>query len=173
MHLHLHTSRCNNDHNFQYLSPPPPLIPQSILPPPHKELGDKIRDVIRRRIISFNDGTFKYIYLITPAKCFEQACPLKDVWATNVAALACQFDYTSLVWDADRKLAVLPGKLYLNDTGPEWNGLLVEDHIATAALEMVNTFVPYKTVDSTSLPSMSVDINTPNNDCDECATTSP
>ena len=111
---------------------------------PHKELGDRIRDVIRRRIISFNGAAFKYIHLITPANRFGQACPLKDVWATNVAALACQFDYTSLVWDADRKLAVLPGKLYLNDTGPEWNGLLVEDHIATAALEMVNTFVPYK-----------------------------
>ena len=108
---------------------------------PHKELGKKVRHLISTNIISFNGGAYKYIHLITPTNHFGLARPLRDCWANNVASLACQFDFTTLIGDAT---AIIPGKEYLNDDGAEWNGLLVEDHIACAALDLVNHLTPPK-----------------------------
>jgi ribonuclease HI len=107
---------------------------------PHKELGDKIRNIMRRQIISFNGGAYKFSHLSTPTNRFGPTTPLRDLWASNVAALACQFDFDS-IQIIDSK-AVLPGKLYINDDGPEWNTLLVGDHIACAALSFLNEIIP-------------------------------
>lgn len=115
---------------------------------PHRELGDKIRLIIQRKIVSFNGGAYKYIHLITPSKNFGFAKPLRDLWATNVATLASQFDFSRLVESPEpikgRHIAIVPGKTYINDSGPEWNGLIPEDHIICAALDIVNNIIPYK-----------------------------
>ena len=111
---------------------------------PHKELGDKIRNLLRRKIISFNGGAFKFVHLCTPPNRFGFARPLRDLWAMNVATLACQFDFSTLrsATVRGRDIAVVPGKLYLNDSGPAWNTLLIADHIACAALDLVNNVLP-------------------------------
>ena len=109
---------------------------------PYKELGNKIRNIMRRKIISFNGSAHKFIHLSTPPSLFGPANPLRDIWALNVSALASQFDFNS-VQIVDSK-AVLPGKLYVNDDGPDWNGLLIGDHIACAALEFLNDIIPFK-----------------------------
>ena len=109
---------------------------------PHKELGNKLRNIMRRKIVSFNGSAHKFIHLSTPTKHFGPSTPLRDLWAANVSALASQFDFNSI--QITNSKAVLPGKLYLNDDGPPWNGLLISDHIACAALEFVNDIIPKK-----------------------------
>ena len=114
---------------------------------PYRSIGKEARRIISHKIISFNGGAFKYIHLITPLNRFGFARPLRDLWATNVADLACQFDYTSLTLSPEpikgEHIAILPGKEYINDGGREWNGLKPEDHIACAALELVNDHLPH------------------------------
>ena len=109
---------------------------------PHNELGNQIRNIMRRKIISFNGSAHKFIHLSTPSSLFGPSTPLRDIWASNVSALASQFDFNSI--QIVNSKAVLPGKLYLNDDGPDWNGLLIGDHIACAALEFVNDIIPKK-----------------------------
>ena len=114
---------------------------------PYRSIGKIARRIASRKIISFNGGAYKYIHLITPLKRFGFARPLRDLWATNVADLACQFDYTTITLSPKpikgEFIAILPGKEYINDGGREWNGLKPEDHIACAALELVNDFLPH------------------------------
>jgi ribonuclease HI len=117
---------------------------------PYRDIGKKVRRELGKRIISFHGGAYKYFHLSTPTKRFGPACPLRDLWATNVAALAHRFDYGSLHITAGGTFAVVPDRVYLNDdrhptntdSKSEWNGLLVKDHIACAALEVVNDLLP-------------------------------
>jgi ribonuclease HI len=119
---------------------------------PYRDMGKKIRREIGKRVISFNGGAYKFIHLSTPPNRFGPACPLRDLWATNVASLAHRFDFGSLLITEGGTFAVIPDRLYLNDdrhpthtdptTNREWNGLLVSDHIACAALEVVNDLLP-------------------------------
>ena len=109
---------------------------------PYKELGNKIRNIMRRKIISFNGSAHKFIHLCTPPTQLGLSTPLRDIWALNVSTLASQFDFTSI--QIVNSKAILPGKLYINDDGPDWNGLLISDHIACAALEFLNDIIPKK-----------------------------
>ena len=109
---------------------------------PYKELGNKIRNIMRRKIISFNGSAHKFIHLCTPPSLFGPSTPLRDIWALNVSTLASQFDFNSI--QIVNSKAVLPGKRYINDDGPDWNGLLISDHIACAALEFLNDIIPKK-----------------------------
>ena len=97
---------------------------------------------MRRKIISFNGSAHKFIHLCTPPTQFGLSTPLRDIWALNVSTLASQFDFTSI--QIVNSKAILPGKLYINDDGPDWNGLLISDHIACAALEFLNDIIPKK-----------------------------
>ena len=106
---------------------------------PHKEHGHRVRDIIRRKVISYNGGAFKYIHLLTPSKEFGFATPIRDPWATNLSILAAQFDYGTLVGDYT---AEDPTRPHLTSPG-EWNGLTIGDHIACAALDLVNNILPF------------------------------
>ena len=114
---------------------------------PYHEVGGIARRIASRKIISFYGGAYKYIHLITPLNRFGFARPLRDLWAANVADLASQFDYNSLTLSPNpingERIAIVPGKEYINDGGREWNGLKPEDHIACAALELVNVHLPH------------------------------
>ena len=114
---------------------------------PYHEVGSVVRRIAARKIIPFNGGAYKYIHLIAPPDRFGFSLPLKDLWALNVADLASQFDYSKLVLSPNpingEKIAILPGKEYINDGGAEWNGLKAEDHIACAAMELVNDLLPH------------------------------
>ena len=117
---------------------------------PYRDMGKKVRRELGKRIISFNGGAYKFLHLSTPTKRFGPAFPLRDLWATNIAALAHRFDYGSLQITEGGTFAVVPNRTYLNDnrhptnpdSGRDWEGLLVEDHIACAALEVVNDLLP-------------------------------
>ena len=107
---------------------------------PHKELGNRLRDIIRRKVISFNGGAHKYIHLITPSTKFGLTSPLRDIWALNITTLASQFNFSSL---EGATTATAPGLEYLTTPG-EWNGLAIDAHIACAALDLVNNIIPHK-----------------------------
>ena len=89
--------------------------------------------------------------LVAPKYNLGLSQPLRDPWAANVAALASQFDFSS-VGSSPGGFLMLPGKHYLNSDDPrcpddlpdkrEWNTLLISDHIATAALDIINTLAP-------------------------------
>ena len=107
---------------------------------PYKDIITKVNNIIRRNIIPFNGGAHKYIHLITPTNLFGPKTPLRDLWALGHAALTSQFDYTKL---KITEKATVPTKEYINDNDPrEWEGLLIEDHITCAALELVNDIIP-------------------------------
>ena len=118
---------------------------------PDKGLGEKIRAHARQHIISFNGRSYKYMHLVAPKYNLGLSQPLRDPWAANVAALASQFDFSS-VGSSPGSFLMLPGKHYLNSDDPrcpddladkrEWNTLLISDHIATAALDIINTLAP-------------------------------
>ena len=108
---------------------------------PHRDYGKKVFTTMCRNILSFNGSAHKHIHLLTPKRLFGLHQPLRCVWATNVAALACQYDFSKLEGSST---AVAPGHLHVNDGGREWNGLLIGDHIACAALELVNDIIPNK-----------------------------
>ena len=118
---------------------------------PEKEnLGAAIRNTIRRSIISFNGGAFKYVHLIAPTSQLGFTTPLRDLYAHNLALLANQFDYTTLVGE---QFAHVPARPYLNNADPDhplhntndkrdWNTMLIPDHVATAALDYANSLLP-------------------------------
>jgi ribonuclease HI len=118
---------------------------------PYKGMGDKIRAHARQNIISFNGRANKYMHLISPKYNLGLSQPLRDIWAANLAALASQFDFTSV---STCPFITIPGKHYLNSNDPrcpveidkrEWNTLLIDDHIASAALDIMNTIAPRDT----------------------------
>ena len=82
-------------------------------------MGSVVRRIITRKVISFNGGAYKYVHLIAPKKRFGFARPLVDLWASNVAALATQFDYGTLSLSPNtikgEHIAICPGKEYIND----------------------------------------------------------
>ena len=107
---------------------------------PYKEVIRKINNIIRLNIISFNGGAYKYIHLTTPSILFGFKTPLRDLWALGHSSLSSQFNFDTLEGTSK---AYLPTKEYINDDDPrEWEGLLIEDHIACAALELVNDIIP-------------------------------
>ena len=124
---------------------------------PDKGMGMKIRAHARQHIISFNGRSSKYMHLISPKYNLGLSQPLRDPWAANLAALASQFDFTSV---GACPFVTIPGKHYLNSNDPrypgeidkrEWNTLLIEDHIATAALDIMNTIAPRDTDNNVDL----------------------
>ena len=116
---------------------------------PYEGMGDKVRAHARQNIISFNGRSYKYAHLISPKHNLGLSQPLRDPWAANLAALASQFDFTSV---SACPFVMIPNKHYLNshdsrcpeelrDTR-EWNTLLIDDHITSAALDIMNTIAP-------------------------------
>ena len=130
---------------------------------PYKGVGDRIRAHARQNIISFNGRAYKYSHLISPKHNLGLSQPLRDTWAANLAALASQFDFTSI---GTCSFAMLPGKHYLNSDDPrcpheqrdtrEWNTLLIDDHIASAALDIMNTIAPRDTDNNIDLTHFDV-----------------
>ena len=81
---------------------------------PDKGMGEKIRAHARQHIISFNGGSYKYMQLVAPKYKRGLSQPLRDPWAANVAALASQFDYSS-VGSSPGSFLMLPGKQKQHD----------------------------------------------------------
>ena len=118
---------------------------------PDKGMGEKIRAHARQHIISFNGRAYKYMQLVAPKYNLGLSQPLRDPWAANLAALASQFDFSS-VGSNPGEFVMIPGKYYLNNDDArcpadlvdkaEWNTLLIGDHIASAALDIMNTLAP-------------------------------
>jgi hypothetical protein len=114
-------------------------------------MGEKIRAHARQHIISFNGRAYKYMQLVAPKYNLGLSQPLRDPWAANLAALASQFDFSS-VGSNPGEFVMIPGKYYLNNDDArcpadrvdkaEWNTLLIGDHIASAALDIMNTLAP-------------------------------
>lgn len=124
---------------------------------PDKGMGEKIRAHARQSIISFNGRANKYMHLVSPKYNLGLSQPLRDPWAANLAALASQFDFTSV---GACPFVMIPGKHYLNSDDPrcpveidkrEWNTLLIDDHIASAALDIMNTIAPRDTDNNVDL----------------------
>jgi ribonuclease HI len=124
---------------------------------PDEGMGDKIRAHARQSIISFNGRAYKYHHLISPKYNLGLSQPLRDPWAANLAALASQFDFSSV---SPSPFITIPNKHYLNNHDPrcphtidkrEWNTLLIDDHITSAALDMMNTIAPRDTDNNVDL----------------------
>jgi ribonuclease HI/exonuclease III len=118
---------------------------------PDKGMGDNIRAHARQNIISFNGRAYKYPHLISPKYNLGLSQPLRDPWAANLAALASQFAFSNV---NPCPFITIPGKHYLNSDDPrfphvidkrEWNTLLIDDHITSAALDIMNTIAPRDT----------------------------
>ena len=118
---------------------------------PDKGMGEKIRAHARQHIISFNGRSHKYMQLVAPEYNLGLSQPLRDPWAANLAALASQFDFSS-VGPNPGGFYMIPDRRYLNSDDSrcpadlvdkrEWNTLLIGDHIASAALDIINTLAP-------------------------------
>ena len=114
-----------------------------------EDLGKKIRDICRRHIINFNGGGFKYIHLITPSSEMGFKTPLRDPWAVAVSTLASKFDLNRAT---GVNFAVVREKPYLNDSDQRtpfkhdphnhWDSLIIDDHRASAALDILNDLGP-------------------------------
>jgi len=102
---------------------------------PWKEVVKKVRDMIRKVVISFNGGAFAYVHLVTPTDEFGFKQPLRDLWAAGVAALASKVDLMS--FNGMEHPPLLPDKPYL-DVARTWSSMLISDHRDAAALDLLH-----------------------------------
>ena len=102
---------------------------------PYKEVVKKVRNSIRKAVISFNGGAMGYVHLITPTKCMGFKQPLRDLWAAGIAALASHVDLMS--FNGMQHPPLIPNKPYLN-SARGWDSMIIGDHRDAAALDLLH-----------------------------------
>ena len=102
---------------------------------PYHEVLKKVRDAIRKVVISFNGGGFAYAHLVTPTRFMGFKQPLRDLWAAGITALCSHVDL--LAFNGMVHPPLLPDKPYL-DIARSWASLLIEDHRDAAALDFLH-----------------------------------
>ena len=116
---------------------------------PYHEIVVRVRERVRKVVISFNGGGFSYAHLITTGKAkLRLSAPLRDLWALNVSSLATRQNLLGFDGSSDWKI---PG--YAVDK-ENWGTMLMEEHSVHAAQIVLADYLPRRgdgTIDASSL----------------------
>jgi ribonuclease HI len=118
---------------------------------PYYEVVVPVREATHRATVAFNGGGFAYAHLISTTDNFGPRSPLRDLWATNMALLAAQFD--SFTFSEGHPTPQMGP--YSHVYHYRWGSLLIDEHVAYAAFKYMEDSNPRDTNRMLSLSHLS------------------